>query len=268
MRHPEKAVLRYARGEKIKSPERLSHHLAKCERCSDMFAFVQTVTTALREDGKRAKERPSIEAILKKEPLETQDAEEVIARYGTRNPPKVRVNEVTLHYHWYVENLCTQQIFDPRGNRVRFFRTQFLRLLEIKNKFGGEPGDRRGILKKIEAGEFRSRAGELGNGFASQARQTLASALPRTKELSWLKSIATAPDAIFSDWRIPYWLPPRKDREAYVKNFGTTDRPSYRVMICKVNGSNRDVITVFSRRPIGKSELERQEYPIPRRPTW
>ena len=189
-------------------------------------------------------------------------------RSSIEAPPKLKVDEVTEHYHWYVDNLCKQQIFDPRGYRVRFFRTPFLRLLEVKNELGNEPKNRHGTLEKIDAGEFHSRAGELGNGFTTQARRTLASAIPRTKELSWLKSIATAPDVICTDWRIPYWRGPKKDREAYIKNFGTVDHPLYRLLICKVNGPNRDVIAAFHRRPIGKSELERQEYPVPRRPIW
>jgi hypothetical protein len=252
----------YARGNlNEERTKKVSRHIAFCRDCFGNFLALlgpekverllrgeKVVPARLDQERTGKSERHSGEPFLR-------------LRLSSQAPQKLKVDEITRHYHWYADNLCGQQIFDPRGYRVRFFPTLFLRLLKVKNQFGNEPKGRRAIMEKIEAGEFRSRAGELGGGFTPQARRTLASALPMTKELSWLRSIATSPDVICTDWRIPYWCGPRKDREAYLKNFGTADSPLYRVMICKVKGANRDVIAVFSRRPIGKSELERQEYP-------
>jgi hypothetical protein len=48
---------------------------------------------------------------------------------------------------------------------------------------------------------------------------------------------------------------------AYVKNFGTDAEPKYRVMVCKVVGTMRQVITIFPRERLGEKELQAQIWP-------
>ncbi len=273
MRHPEDEAIQYACGELSGDPQPLLQHLAQCESCSDMVVFVQKFTSTLREQGRQereqGKERPSLESLLKKAGFDRETAREIIEQHFTgmqkgkrrdfskpKLPPKLHVAALKNIYEWYVKNLCADSIVDPRGNRVRFFPTTFIHLAEVKNKSGQEPVHRDAVLKKIKKGCFRSRGGGHVRTDWGQLLQNLGSALPRTKELSWAKLIASEPTQIFLDRRGL-----ETGTETYVRNFGTDADPLYRVMICKVNGHNRDVITIFPRERIDSKKIQKQLWP-------
>ena|SRR5260370_40703291 len=89
-RHPEKTAVRYARGERIRNPQRLLGHLKHCKQCNDLVASIQTIVNALRDDGRRALERgekrPSIEAVFKKAGFDRETARQILLRHLRRGP--------------------------------------------------------------------------------------------------------------------------------------------------------------------------------------
>jgi len=78
----------------------------------------------------------------------------------------------------------------------------------------------------------------------------------RTQELSWAGEMARNPDVIWKNWQAL-----GTGGEAYVKNFGTNEEPQFRVMICKVVGTLREVITIFPRERMGDKELLAKIWP-------
>ena len=78
----------------------------------------------------------------------------------------------------------------------------------------------------------------------------------RTQELSWASEIALNPDVICENWQVL-----GTGGEAYVKNFGSAEEPQFRVMICEVVGTIREVITIFPRERMGAKELLAQIWP-------
>jgi hypothetical protein len=143
---------------------------------------------------------------------------------------------------WYEQNLCRVRLMDPRGFRVRFLPENFVHLIHLKNKYEQEPRNARIAVKAIREGKIHFVQGRFD-------RQ-------RTAELSWAAEIATTPDRIFGNWQ-----PRGQGDEAYVKNFGTEAEPKYRVTVCKVVGTIRQVVTIFPRERVGSGELQAQIWP-------
>jgi hypothetical protein len=73
------------------------------------------------------------------------------------------------------------------------------------------------------------------------------------QELSWAAEIASNPDFICQNWQAL-----GTGGEAYVKNFGSLEETHFRVMVCKVVGKHRELITIFPRGHIGDKELGAQ----------
>jgi len=214
----------------------MNRHLVVCEDCHEEFlALLGPENMRRLLKGERVT-GIAISALL-----------EILPRLEIRQPQKL--------YEWYLQNLCADRIFDPRGNRVRFLPTTFVRLAHIKNRWGHEPKNSRSMLEKIQADEFSFRGGDHRVD-VDQVVRNLQFSFQRTGELPWVKLIATQPTWIFRGRQGT-----ENGIEAYVKNFGTDVHPLYRVLVCKVNGSTRDVITIFPRERIRKEEFQRKVWP-------
>jgi len=114
--------------------------------------------------------------------------------------------------------------------------------MQMKTKYGDEPKNKRLALDQIRSGRIQLVAGR----FDPQ----------RTQELSWACEIARNPDVICHNWQAL-----GTGGEAYVKNFGSNEEPQFRVMICEVVGTLREVITIFPRERIGVKELLAKIWP-------
>ena len=143
---------------------------------------------------------------------------------------------------WYERNLCSAVLHDRRGFRVRFQPETFVHLIQLRNKYGQEPRNRRLALQEIRRGQIRFAAGR----FSPQ----------RTQELAWAEEIVRSHDRICRNWQ-----PLGSGAEAYLKDFGGEGVHKYRVMICKVRGTIREVVTIFPRESIGANELAAQIWP-------
>lgn len=142
----------------------------------------------------------------------------------------------------YEKNLCRARLIDPRGFRVRFLPTNFVHLIKLKTKYGDEPKNPCLTLEQIREGRILLRPERLD--------------LQRAVELPWAIPLAREPDFICDNWVVP-----GEGDEAYVKNFGSGDRPIYRVMICKRVGTIRQVVTIFPRERIGQVVKRAQIWP-------
>lgn len=149
----------------------------------------------------------------------------------------LRLDSIQEILRWYEENLCQVELRDPRGYRVRFKPENFMHLIQLKNKYGQEPRNPRLALQEIRAGKIQFVAGR----FDPQ----------RAAELSWAVEISRNPDYICGNWQVL-----GRGDEAYVKNFGTDAQTKFRVMVCKVIGATRHIVTIFPRERIaGKEHL-------------
>ena len=143
---------------------------------------------------------------------------------------------------WYERNLCQIRLIEPRGFRVRFLSENFIHLIQLKNKYGEEPRNARLALEEIRRGNIAFVDGRYD-------RQ-------RTSELAWATDLAINPDKICANWQVL-----GRGDEAYIKDFGTPANPKYRVMVCEVIGTIRQVVTIFPRKKIGLVELQAQLWP-------
>ena len=129
---------------------------------------------------------------------------------------------------WYEANICSKDLRDPRGFRVRFKVEHFIHLIKLTNKYGKEPKNRHAAIEDIRSGKIQFVEGR----FNSQ----------RASELSWAVELVTNPHCI-----CPNWQAMGSGDENYVKNFGTEDYPQWRVLVCKVIGQTRHCSTIFPR---------------------
>jgi hypothetical protein len=151
-------------------------------------------------------------------------------------PDLLPLNSIREVLEWYEANLCRVEVRDPRGYRVRFKSENFIHLIQLKNKYGEEPRNLRLALDEIRGGKIQFVAGR----FDPQ----------RTAELSWATAMATNPDHICGNWQVL-----GRGDETYVKNFGTQDEPRFRVLVCRVIGQTRHIVTIFPRERIVGKEL-------------
>lgn len=152
------------------------------------------------------------------------------------------LNSIYEVFEWYERNLCRVELRDPRGYRVRFKPERFVHLIQLKTKFGKEPKNPRLAIEEIKSGKIQFAA----DRFDPQ----------RTAELSRAVEIATNPDYICVNWQSL-----GRGDETFVKNFGTDDKPIFRVLVCKVIGQTRHVVTVFPRERMTPKELLGKVWP-------
>jgi DNA-binding NarL/FixJ family response regulator len=57
VRHPTKAAIAYASGERVRNAAALRKHLAGCEVCRDRVAFIQRFISTLETEGAREREQ-------------------------------------------------------------------------------------------------------------------------------------------------------------------------------------------------------------------
>lgn len=148
----------------------------------------------------------------------------------------------TLHevLEWYQSNLCNTQLIDPRGHRVRFNPEDFVHLIQLKTKYGKEPKNRRLTIEEIRQGRLQFHEGRFSR--------------KRASELTWAREICIKPDFICGNWQVL-----GRGNELYVRNFGMNiESPEYRVLVCKVVGTIRQVVTLFPRERISEKELRGQ----------
>lgn len=155
---------------------------------------------------------------------------------GRINPALLPLHDMRELLRWYRLNLCEAVILDPRGFRVRFLPANFIHLIKLTTKYGDVPKNPQRALEEIERGRIKFVAGR----FDAQ----------RASELCWIRLLASDP------WRVvPNWQALGRGDEAYIRNFGTDDRPIYRVLVCEIIGTIRQVVTVFPRERISEKEL-------------
>jgi hypothetical protein len=152
------------------------------------------------------------------------------------------LDSILFLLEWYEQNLCGATLSDPRGIRVHFWCETFVHLIQMKTKYGEEPKNKRMTLEQIRSGRIQLMPGRFD--------------AKRAQELSWACEIARNPDRICRNWQAL-----GTGGEAYIKNFGTLTDPSFRVMICEVVGTHREVVTIFPRAHIGEKELLAQIWP-------
>lgn len=158
-------------------------------------------------------------------------------------PRLLKVGTLQELLKWYETNLCGAQLIDPRGYRVRFNLDDFIHLIQLKNKYGKEPKNRRLAIEEIKRGGMKCET----RRFDQQ----------RAMELAWARQISTQPDCICSNWQVL-----GSGNEMYIKDFGgAAHLPKYRVLVCKVRGTTRQVVTLFPRERIGEKELRGQVWP-------
>ncbi len=148
----------------------------------------------------------------------------------------LRLGTLQEALQWYETNLCNVQLSDPRGYRVRFNLDDFIHLVQLKNKYGKEPKNRRIAIQEIKRGNMKFETGRFDE--------------QRTLELPWARDIATRPDLICQNWQVL-----GSGKELYIRDFGGgVGSAKYRVLVCKVRGTVRQVVTVFPRERIGERE--------------
>lgn len=148
------------------------------------------------------------------------------------------LDSLKSNLEWFRSNLCSAHIRDPRGCRVRFLGTDFIHLNKLVDKYGKEPRNARLALEEIERGRITFKPGRFNP--------------KRAVELAWAVDIATQPWRIVPNWQA---LGRGYPGEAYIANFGTAEKPAFRVLICEVIGELRRPVTIFPRERFSKLEL-------------
>jgi len=141
-------------------------------------------------------------------------------------PPLLQLGNMREVLQWYEQNLCNNDLRDPRGYRVRFKCEHFVHHIKLTNKYGVEPKNRKLVIEEIRAGRLNFVSGR----YSAQ----------RASEIPWAIELATRPDYICSNWQAL-----GTGDENYVKNFGTDLAPQWRVLVCKVVGQTRHFSTLF-----------------------
>ncbi|HTJ30432.1 MAG TPA: hypothetical protein VL346_08025 [Acidobacteriaceae bacterium] len=163
---------------------------------------------------------------------------------ASAEPDRLQITTLAELFDWYSLNLCKKQFVDPRGMRVRFLETDFVHLIKLTNKYGIEPRNRQLTIDQIRSGRITLVPGKLD--------------IRRATELSWAQSIVETPDRIVPNWQVMGRANPG---DAYIKNFGTEDKPTYRILICGHAGNKRFPVTIFPRERFAERELTPQLWP-------
>lgn len=148
------------------------------------------------------------------------------------------ITALTELLEWYRANLRDKNLVDPKGFPFRFLDTDFVHLIKLVDKYGKEPKNRRMAIEQIESG----RISQIHNRIDIQ----------RAKELSWARTIVESPDRIVPNWQAMGRANPG---DAYIRNFGSSERPIYRVLICGHAGKKRFPVTIFPRERFADREI-------------
>lgn len=153
-------------------------------------------------------------------------------------PDLLSITTLADLFEWYCVNLCGKALTDPRGRQVSFLDTDFVHLIKLLDKYGKEPRNRRMTIQQIRSGRISLVPGRID--------------IRRATELSWARSIVESPTMIVPNWQI---MGKANPGDAYIKNFGTKERPVYRVMICGHAGLKRFPVTIFPRERFADREV-------------
>ena len=145
---------------------------------------------------------------------------------------------------WYRLNLCGRRLTAPRGKLVVFEETDIIHLIKLTTKYGVEPKNRRMAVAQIDSGRLLMDPARIQ--------------IQRAQELSWARAIVETPDRIVPNWQVFGRANPG---DAFIKNFGTSTRAIYRVLICSHEGSKRRAVTIFPRERFAGGELSTQLWP-------
>jgi hypothetical protein len=159
-------------------------------------------------------------------------------------PPLLPITTLAEMFHWYRLNLCSKEILDPRGQRVTFLDTDFVHLIKLVDKYGNEPKNRRMTIEQIQSGRVRLVPGRIDLG--------------RAQELPWARSIIEKPTMIVPNWQVTGRANPG---DAYIKNFGSGGRTTWRVLICGHAGKKRWAVTIFPRERFANREIDNVLWP-------
>jgi hypothetical protein len=157
-------------------------------------------------------------------------------------PPLIVLGTIQELLAWYETNLCSAQLTDPRGYRVRFNADEFVHLIKLITRYGQEAKNRRLAIEEIRKGAIKFEAGQFNE--------------QRASELIWAKEIVMAPNLICENWQVL-----GSGRGNYIKDFGGISSHKYRVLICKVRGQKRQALTIFPLENLGEKELRCQIWP-------
>jgi hypothetical protein len=153
-------------------------------------------------------------------------------------PGLLPITTLLALFEWYRVYLCGKELIDPRGQRVTFEETDFVHLIKLTDKYGKEPRNRQMTIDQIRSGRIVLNSKRMD--------------IRRAQELSWARAIVERPDRIVPNWQVMGRANPG---DAYIKNFGTVERPVYRVLICGRAGLKRWVVTIFPRERFSEREL-------------
>lgn len=153
-------------------------------------------------------------------------------------PDLLPINSLLELFNWYRANLCGRELTDPRGCHVTFEETDFVHLIKLVDKYGKEPKNRRMAIEQIQSERLKLVPGRIS--------------LQRAQELSLAKSIIEVPDMIVPNWQIMGRANPG---DAYIKNFGATEKNIIRVLICGHAGMKRWAVTIFPKDRITHKDL-------------
>jgi hypothetical protein len=157
-------------------------------------------------------------------------------------PPLLQLTTIQDLLRWFRLNLCEAALYDQRHFRVRFLPTDFIHLIQMKTSYGVEPKNKQQTLRDIESGRIHFVKGRYDE--------------QRASELSWATEIIASHDHV-----LPNWQALGRGDEVYHKNFGQDGIEIHRMMVCKVIGTMRQVITLFPRERLGERELRGRIWP-------
>jgi hypothetical protein len=161
-----------------------------------------------------------------------------LLKAGTLPPPLLPLSTLSDLFLWYQRSLCGHALLDPRRYRVSFEETDFVHLIKLKNKYGGEPRNACMTIKQIQSGRIVLVPGRLE--------------IRRAQELSWAQSIIESPTMIVPNWQVMGRANPG---DAYIKTFTNESGTHHRVLICGHAGKKRRVVTIFARDRFAAREL-------------
>ncbi len=125
-----------------------------------------------------------------------------------------------------------------------FEETDFVHLIKLTDRYGVEPRNRWMAIEQIRSGRIQLHPSRMQIG--------------RAQELSWARALVERPDMIVPNWQTMGRANPG---DAYIKNFGTQEQPTYRVLICGRAGLKRWVVTIFPRERFADREIARKLWP-------
>lgn len=150
--------------------------------------------------------------------------------------PSPPLDSMPALFCWYSKYLCNAELRDPRGFRVCFEPNAFVHLAKITDKYGREPKNKQLAIGQMQRGRFPLIHGKTPNYDPE-----------RVRNLAFAAALTQKPDFIVKNWQAQGSAYPG---EVYVRDFGTSGRRKYRILICKINGLKRVPVTAFAKQSI------------------